>query len=129
MLELHENTYVIMQGVNRYNNAEYITEEEAEKTMFAFKMGYSIAVLKSSLMKRATEKIVDAIIVDVFNHIKNSGLLLPEIRSVIFDNFSHDIAENIVNEVEHDMLHKMWVGHIEQINDRLEIMPICSESM
>jgi hypothetical protein len=128
MLELHENTYVIMQGVNRYNNAEYITEEEAGRTMSAFKMGYSIAVLKSSLMKRATEKIVDAIIVEVLNHIKNSGLLLPEIRSILFDNFSHDIAENITNEVERDMLHKMWVGRVERINDQLEIMFVRGES-
>lgn len=129
MLELHENTYVIMQDINLYNNVEYMTAEEAEKAIFAFEMGYSIAVLQSSLMKIVTEKIVDAIIVDVLNHIKNSGLLLPEIRSVLFDNFSPDIAENIAMKVEHDMLHKMWVGHVEQINDRLEIMPICSESM
>jgi hypothetical protein len=34
-LELHEDTYIIMQDVDRYNDAEYTTAAEAEEAMLA----------------------------------------------------------------------------------------------
>lgn len=67
-LELHENTYIIMQDVDRYNDAEYTTEEEAEEEMTRRRLFYCI----------------------------------PE--------------------------EKLWVGRVERINDRLEIMFVCGES-
>ena len=34
-LELHEDTYIIMQDVDRYNDAEYTTAAQAEEALLA----------------------------------------------------------------------------------------------